>query len=353
MLADCLHHAIGLGAERLVDVATLTGAIMSTLGKVYSGFWADDEAWAAEVAAAADEAGELIWRMPLHRALRRAGQGQDGRRRQPVAAAHRRGLHGGGVPAPLHRRRAVGAPRHLRDGVGLGRAVRRQGRDGRDGAHAGRAARADRRRRARLPRGERDPRALPCGSSSSAPTRLTLAMPGGPGASGSRPEAHRLLTAESMVSDGDVDLRDEYASSAWRDWYSGRCARRRRRRDGRLVEPVGLGFTLLIAPAYAIGGADGRADLAGAARGARRSAWRPRWGAALVPEPWATRAALVVGLSPPALGAATAIAPARRRRSAAGRRRAAGAARARGAATVAGRSGARGWWRRCRGWRPS
>jgi leucyl aminopeptidase len=66
VLADCLHHARGLGAERLIDVATLTGAILSTLGKVYSGFWSDDEEWAAEVAAAADDAGELIWRMPLH-----------------------------------------------------------------------------------------------------------------------------------------------------------------------------------------------------------------------------------------------------------------------------------------------
>jgi leucyl aminopeptidase len=66
VLADCLHHAIGQGAERLIDLATLTGAIMSTLGRVYSGFWADDEAWAAEVAGAAAEAGELIWRMPLH-----------------------------------------------------------------------------------------------------------------------------------------------------------------------------------------------------------------------------------------------------------------------------------------------
>jgi leucyl aminopeptidase len=66
VLADCLHHAVALGAERLIDAATLTGAIMSTLGKVYSGFWADDEAWATEVHAAADVAGELIWRMPLH-----------------------------------------------------------------------------------------------------------------------------------------------------------------------------------------------------------------------------------------------------------------------------------------------
>jgi leucyl aminopeptidase len=66
VLADCLHHAVGLGVERLVDVATLTGAILGTLGKVYSGLWADDEAWAAEVLGAAAEAGELVWRMPLH-----------------------------------------------------------------------------------------------------------------------------------------------------------------------------------------------------------------------------------------------------------------------------------------------
>jgi leucyl aminopeptidase len=66
ILADCLHHAVALGAERLIDVATLTGAIMSTLGRVYSGYWADDEAWGAELAAAAADAGELVWRMPLH-----------------------------------------------------------------------------------------------------------------------------------------------------------------------------------------------------------------------------------------------------------------------------------------------
>ncbi|WCB92703.1 Cytosol aminopeptidase [Baekduia alba] len=66
VLADCLHHARALGAERLVDVATLTGAIMSTLGRIYSGYWADDEAWAADLAGAAEDAGELIWRMPLH-----------------------------------------------------------------------------------------------------------------------------------------------------------------------------------------------------------------------------------------------------------------------------------------------
>jgi leucyl aminopeptidase len=66
VLADCLHHAVTLGAERLVDAATLTGAIISTLGRVYSGLWVDDEPWAAEVQGAAAQAGELVWRMPLH-----------------------------------------------------------------------------------------------------------------------------------------------------------------------------------------------------------------------------------------------------------------------------------------------
>jgi leucyl aminopeptidase len=66
ILADCLHHARDLGAERLIELSTLTGAILSTLGKVYSGFWAQDETWAAEVAGAAADAGEQIWRMPLH-----------------------------------------------------------------------------------------------------------------------------------------------------------------------------------------------------------------------------------------------------------------------------------------------
>ncbi|MGA2469326.1 MAG: leucyl aminopeptidase [Solirubrobacteraceae bacterium] len=66
VLADCLAHAIGEGAERLVDLATLTGAIVVSLGSTYAGLMSNDDAWAAEVQAAAEATGELVWRMPLH-----------------------------------------------------------------------------------------------------------------------------------------------------------------------------------------------------------------------------------------------------------------------------------------------
>jgi leucyl aminopeptidase len=59
VLADCLAHAIDNGAERLVDLATLTGAILVTFGRTYSGLFANDDDWAEQVLAAGDRSGEL------------------------------------------------------------------------------------------------------------------------------------------------------------------------------------------------------------------------------------------------------------------------------------------------------
>jgi leucyl aminopeptidase len=66
VLADCLAHAIDVGAERLVDLATLTGAIVVALGAPYAGLFANDDAWAGEITRAGERTGELVWRMPLH-----------------------------------------------------------------------------------------------------------------------------------------------------------------------------------------------------------------------------------------------------------------------------------------------
>jgi leucyl aminopeptidase len=66
VLADCLAHAIDHGAERLVDLATLTGAIVTTFGNTYAGLFGTDDDWCAQVEAAGRRAGELSWRLPLH-----------------------------------------------------------------------------------------------------------------------------------------------------------------------------------------------------------------------------------------------------------------------------------------------
>jgi leucyl aminopeptidase len=65
VLADCLAHAVGEGAERLVDLATLTGAVVVALGSANAGVMGDDDAWCGEVQAAAEAAGESVWRLPL------------------------------------------------------------------------------------------------------------------------------------------------------------------------------------------------------------------------------------------------------------------------------------------------
>ncbi len=65
VLADCLCHAVANGAERIVDLATLTGAIVVALGSTYAGLLADDDDWAAAIEAAAAATGEKVWRLPL------------------------------------------------------------------------------------------------------------------------------------------------------------------------------------------------------------------------------------------------------------------------------------------------
>ena len=66
ILADALAYAVEGGAERLVDLATLTGAVLIALGSTYAALVSNDDVFAAEVAEAAERTGELAWRLPLH-----------------------------------------------------------------------------------------------------------------------------------------------------------------------------------------------------------------------------------------------------------------------------------------------
>jgi leucyl aminopeptidase len=67
ILADALVHAVReLKAERIVDLATLTGAVLIALGSTHAALVSNDDAWAEAVTAAGAETGELTWRLPLH-----------------------------------------------------------------------------------------------------------------------------------------------------------------------------------------------------------------------------------------------------------------------------------------------
>lgn len=66
VLADALDLAIKRGAEKLVDVATLTGAIKVALGDLATGLFARPDNWANALLAAAETAGERLWRMPVY-----------------------------------------------------------------------------------------------------------------------------------------------------------------------------------------------------------------------------------------------------------------------------------------------
>jgi leucyl aminopeptidase len=66
ILADALAFAVEEGAERIVDIATLTGGVLVALGHTHCGLWSNDDDWYRTVEAACDATGEIGWRLPLH-----------------------------------------------------------------------------------------------------------------------------------------------------------------------------------------------------------------------------------------------------------------------------------------------
>ena len=71
VLADALWYAQREGATRLVDIATLTGAMRGGMGDLYAGVFANDDAWRAQIVAAGEASGDYAWPWPLHRRYHR------------------------------------------------------------------------------------------------------------------------------------------------------------------------------------------------------------------------------------------------------------------------------------------
>jgi leucyl aminopeptidase len=65
ILGDGLWYARKLGATHLVDVATLTGAIVTALGKITSGLFGSHDKYSEVVRRVANRAGDRVWPLPL------------------------------------------------------------------------------------------------------------------------------------------------------------------------------------------------------------------------------------------------------------------------------------------------
>ncbi|WHQ46451.1 MAG: leucyl aminopeptidase [Candidatus Midichloria sp.] len=67
VLADVMWYVQEKYKPRnLIDLATLTGAIVIALGDYYAGLFSNNDELAEHLYAAADKVGEQIWRLPLH-----------------------------------------------------------------------------------------------------------------------------------------------------------------------------------------------------------------------------------------------------------------------------------------------
>lgn len=66
VLADGLAYAAKMGATHLVDLATLTGAVIVALGGEATGVLGRPQNWVEMIRRAGEEAGERMWELPLY-----------------------------------------------------------------------------------------------------------------------------------------------------------------------------------------------------------------------------------------------------------------------------------------------
>jgi leucyl aminopeptidase len=74
----------------MIDLATLTGAMVITLGHEYAGIFSNDDKLAADLLTAADESGDKLWRQPL-------GEAYDRLIDSPIADMKNQGARGAGA----------------------------------------------------------------------------------------------------------------------------------------------------------------------------------------------------------------------------------------------------------------
>ena len=104
--------------EVMIDLATLTGAMIISLGHEYGGMFSNDDGLAESLVAAGQASGDKLWRLPMGEAYDKIMDSQIADMKNSAGARgrldHRRLL-----PRPLRRGgRQMGASRHCRHGLG-------------------------------------------------------------------------------------------------------------------------------------------------------------------------------------------------------------------------------------------
>ncbi len=66
ILADAVSYAKKMGAVKIVDVATLTGACRIALGDICTGLFGNNQELIDRIVSAGQKAGECIWQMPMN-----------------------------------------------------------------------------------------------------------------------------------------------------------------------------------------------------------------------------------------------------------------------------------------------
>ena len=119
VLADVLHYVNKRFKPKfMVDLATLTGAIIVALGHEYAGLFSNDDKLSERLTKAGEATGERVWRMPL-------GPEYDKLIDSKFADMKNTGGRNGGldhrraVPAAFRRQDAMGASRHRRHRHGI------------------------------------------------------------------------------------------------------------------------------------------------------------------------------------------------------------------------------------------
>ena len=77
VLADCLHYAVSeFKPDLVIDIATLTGAVLMALGCVGAALMANDQQTAQFMLKTADALGEPLWQLPLWPELEKETKGE-------------------------------------------------------------------------------------------------------------------------------------------------------------------------------------------------------------------------------------------------------------------------------------